>query len=53
MSLATLSARTGINKSHLSRMERGQAGLGDTNIRRVAEALGVNPADITHHEEMT
>ncbi|MFJ7999052.1 helix-turn-helix domain-containing protein [Streptomyces sp. NPDC096310] len=51
MSLAKLSALTGVNKGHLSRVERGLAGLGDTNIRRVATALGVPPAAITHHEE--
>lgn len=50
MSLRTLSAKTGIHRSHLSRVERGLAGLGDENIRKVAEALGVTPADITHRE---
>lgn len=51
MSLAELSALTGIHKGHLSRVERGRAGLGETNIHRVAEALGVAAADITHMEE--
>lgn len=51
MSLATLSARTGIDKGHLSKAERGLAGLGDDNIRRVAEALDTTPADITHKEQ--
>lgn len=50
MSLAMLSERTGINKGHLSRVERGLAGLGDKNIRRVAEALDATPDDITHKE---
>ncbi|MEU6365697.1 helix-turn-helix transcriptional regulator [Streptomyces sp. NPDC046931] len=51
MSLRTLSARTGIHRGHLSRVERGLAGLGDENIRKVADALGVTPADITHEEK--
>ncbi|GAA3113478.1 hypothetical protein GCM10017687_28060 [Streptomyces echinatus] len=51
MSLATLSKLTGINKGHLSRVERGLAGLGDDNISKVAEALGVTPDDITHKEK--
>lgn len=50
MSLRTLSAKTGIHKSHLSRVERGLAGLGDTYIEKVADALGVTPNDITHKE---
>ena len=50
MSLATLSKLTGIDKGHLSRVERGLAGLGDSNILKVAEALGVTPVDITNKE---
>lgn len=50
MSLATLSKLTGIDKGHLSRAERGLAGLGDNNINKVAEALGVTPDDITNKE---
>ena len=50
MSLAKLSALTGINKGHLSRVENGKAGLGDKNIHRVAEALDATPDDITHQE---
>jgi len=50
MSLRTLSAMTGIHRGHLSRVERGLAGLGDANIQKVADALGVTPADITHQE---
>ena len=51
MSLATLSKLTGINKGHLSRVERGLAGLGDVNILKVAAALGVTPNDITQEEK--
>ncbi|WP_405558868.1 helix-turn-helix transcriptional regulator [Streptomyces canus] len=50
MSLRTLSAKTGIHRSHLSRVERGLAGLGDKNIEKVADVLGVTPNDITHQE---
>lgn len=50
MSLRTLSAKTGIDRGHLSRAERGIAGLGDENIKKVADALDVTPADITHKE---
>jgi transcriptional regulator with XRE-family HTH domain len=50
MSLRTLSAKTGIDRGHLSKAERGLAGLGDEYIERVAAALGVTPADITHQE---
>lgn len=51
MSLHTLSTKTGIDKGHLSRVERGLAGLGDTNIRKVAAALDTTPNDITHQEK--
>jgi transcriptional regulator with XRE-family HTH domain len=50
MSLRTLSVKTGIHRSHLSRVERGLVGLGDDNIKKVADALGVTPNDITHKE---
>ncbi len=50
MSLAKLSKLTGIDKGHLSRVERGKAGLGDANIHKVAAALDVTPNDITHEE---
>lgn len=51
MSLADLAALTGIDKGHLSRAERGLAGLGDVYIHRVADALRVSIPDITHLEE--
>lgn len=50
MSLRQLSAETGIDRGHLSRAERGLAGLGNENIQKVADALGVTPNDITHQE---
>lgn len=48
MSIRTLARLTGIDRGHLSRVERGLAGLGDDNLDRVAEALRVTPNDITH-----
>lgn len=51
MSLADLAALTGIGKAHLSKAERGLAGLGEANIHRVADALHVRIPDITHLEE--
>ncbi|MEU6661198.1 helix-turn-helix transcriptional regulator [Streptomyces sp. NPDC046821] len=51
MSLVQLSSLTGISKGHLSLVQNGKAGLGDENIRRLADALGVTPADITHEEK--
>lgn len=50
MGLRQLSKLTGIDRGHLSKVERGLAGLGDENIRKVATALGVTPDDITHEE---
>lgn len=51
MSIGTLARLTGIGKGHLSKAERGLAGLGDDNIRLVAEALHVTPLEITHQEK--
>lgn len=51
MSLAKLSALTGIDKGHLSKAERGLAGLSDINIHRVAAALDATTDDITHKEQ--
>ena len=48
MSLRELAEATGINPGHLSRVERGLAGLGDDYIRRVATVLDVQVAAITH-----
>ncbi|MFE6829225.1 helix-turn-helix domain-containing protein [Streptomyces sp. NPDC057717] len=51
MSLTKLSALTGISKGHLSQVQNGKAGLSDANVLRLAEAMGVTPADITHEEK--
>jgi transcriptional regulator with XRE-family HTH domain len=39
---------TGVDRGHLSRLERGLAGASDDTIRRCAHALGVPVAAITH-----
>lgn len=51
MSLRMLERTTGIDRGHLSRVERGLAGLSDEHINQVAEALRVTPAAITHEEK--
>lgn len=48
MGIRTLARNTGIDRGHLSRVERGLAGLGDDNLGRVAEALRVDLTDIVH-----
>jgi transcriptional regulator with XRE-family HTH domain len=48
MSLRDLADAVGIDPGHLSRAERGLAGLGDDYIRRVAEVLDVEVTAITH-----
>jgi transcriptional regulator with XRE-family HTH domain len=48
MSLREMQAKTGLDRGHLSRMERGLVGASDDAIRRYAEALDVPTAAITH-----
>jgi transcriptional regulator with XRE-family HTH domain len=43
-----MQALTGLDRGHLSRLERGLAGASDETIRRYAHALGVSTAAITH-----
>jgi transcriptional regulator with XRE-family HTH domain len=43
-----MQARTGLDRGHLSRLERGLAGASDDTIRRYAHALDVPTAAITH-----
>lgn len=50
MSLRTLSALTGRNRGHLSKLERGLAGASDETVERIAGALAVPTAAITHKE---
>jgi transcriptional regulator with XRE-family HTH domain len=51
MGLRELARRTGIDRGHLSRVERGLAGLSDEHIGEVAHALAVPNAAITASEE--
>jgi transcriptional regulator with XRE-family HTH domain len=48
LSRAELGARTGIHPDHIGRLERGdwQGGSRIDNIRKLAEALGVDPFDL-------
>ncbi|MFC4033685.1 helix-turn-helix domain-containing protein [Streptomyces polygonati] len=48
VSLRDMQAKTGIDRGHLSRLERGLAGASDDTIRRYALALDVPTAAITH-----
>lgn len=51
MSIGTLANLSGIDKGHLSRVERGLAGLGENNLHRVAVALRVPPDAITQEDK--
>ena len=48
LSRAELGARAGLHPDHIGRLERGdwQGGSRIDNIRKLAEALGVSPADL-------
>jgi transcriptional regulator with XRE-family HTH domain len=48
VSLRDIQARTGLDRGHLSRLERGLAGASPDTIRRYANALKVSTAAITH-----
>ncbi|WP_075779376.1 helix-turn-helix domain-containing protein [Streptomyces acidiscabies] len=37
--------------SHLSRLERGQVGMGEQGLRRIADAMGVPVAAINREEQ--
>lgn len=45
-----MQALTGLDRGHLSRLERGLAGASDDTIRRCARALDVPTAAITHDD---
>lgn len=45
--LRDIAHRTGLSVGYLSRLERGEAGASDDTLRRIADALGVDPADLT------
>jgi transcriptional regulator with XRE-family HTH domain len=48
LSRAELGSRSGLHPDHIGRLERGdwQGGSRIDNIRKLAEALGVEPADL-------
>ena len=50
MSLRVLAQQVGRDRGHLSRIERDEAGASVQTIQRIAQALGVPPAAITHKE---
>ncbi len=53
MSRAELSARAGLHPDHIGRLERGDwtGGTRIDNIRKLAEALGVQPPEILADED--
>lgn len=52
LSIRALAERAGINPSHLSRIERGLAGVGEEKLDSLAKALGVTVADIPRGDEV-
>jgi transcriptional regulator with XRE-family HTH domain len=48
VSLRDMQVRTGLDRGHLSPLERGLVGASDDTIRRYAQALDVPTAAITH-----
>lgn len=50
LSLCELSRRVGMDKAHLSRLERGLVSAGDHYVDAIATALQVPPTAITHKE---
>ncbi|MEW1859063.1 helix-turn-helix transcriptional regulator [Streptomyces sp. NPDC088194] len=50
MSLRETQVLTGLDRGHLSRLERGLVGASDDTIRRCAHALDVPVAAITHDD---
>ncbi|MGW4028191.1 helix-turn-helix domain-containing protein [Streptomyces sp. NPDC004838] len=48
--LRALSRHTGLDRGYLSRLERGLAGASDRTVERIAHALEVPVAAITHEE---
>ncbi|MFG3228166.1 helix-turn-helix domain-containing protein [Kitasatospora sp. NPDC048194] len=51
VSLRELALRTGRDRSHLSRVERGLAGASEETIRAIAAALGLPNAAALNREE--
>ncbi|XUL91033.1 helix-turn-helix domain-containing protein [Streptomyces galilaeus] len=51
LSIREVASRAGCAASHLSRLERGQAGMAEEGLRRLAEALTVPVAAINREEQ--
>lgn len=51
LTLRGLSALTGVTPANLQRIEMGKARPRPTTIRRLAEALGVDPSEIADFED--
>ncbi|MFI0827188.1 helix-turn-helix domain-containing protein [Streptomyces roseolus] len=50
MAVRALAASAGLHHTHLSRVERGEAGVGEANLRAIADVLGVPVAAINREE---
>jgi transcriptional regulator with XRE-family HTH domain len=51
-SRAELAEKSGISRDHIGRLERGEGGNSHPpTIRRLAEALGVDPRELLQREE--
>jgi transcriptional regulator with XRE-family HTH domain len=51
MTVRDLAARSGVNHSAISEIERGLRAPHPTTIRKLAEALGIAPADLLEDVE--
>lgn len=51
MGIRTLARTADIDRSHLSRVERGLVGASAAKLHRIADALQVPPDAITHKEK--
>ncbi|MGW6393052.1 helix-turn-helix domain-containing protein [Streptomyces sp. NPDC055103] len=50
MALRAVALETGLHHGHLSRVERGQAGVSEPNLRAIARVLDVPVAAINREE---
>lgn len=48
LSVADLATRTGTDKGTISRIERGEAGISVERLQEIANALGMDPANLLH-----
>ncbi|WP_374939604.1 helix-turn-helix domain-containing protein [Streptomyces sp. UH6] len=51
LSIRSVARDAHCDPSHLSRLERGEAGMGEPGLRRIAAVLGVSVAAINREEE--